>query len=95
MNRPAVRLTAALLALAAGAGVLAVVVVSVVHLLTDLATGRHLSQGETVAGVMLAVGVVGLVLVGCCDRPGFAQILAHGPSVFRSLLGTVIARGRR
>ena len=95
MNRPALRLVGALLALVAAATVLAVTVAGLVGLVVALVPTEPWSQGRIVAASMTVAGLALLVVAHILDDQALPRAGAHIQAVSAGLVATVASRGRR
>ena len=95
MNRPALRLVGALLALVAAAAVLAVTVAGLVGLVVALVLTEPWSQGRIVAASMTVAGLALLLVAHILDHQALPRAHAHVQAVSVGLVATVASRGRR
>jgi len=95
MNRRALRLAGALLALIAAAAVLAVTAAGLVGLAVALVLTEPWSQGRVVAAALMTAGLALLVVAHLLDHQALLRALSGVRAVSASLAAVVASGGRR
>ena len=95
MNRPALRLAGALLALVAASAVLAVTAAGFVSLAVAVVLTEPWSQGRVVAAALITAGLALLVVPHLLDHQALLRALSGVRAVSTSLAAIVASGGRR